>query len=411
MAQMQSIDQQFENKVTAIKTRRVHYFSGFDPRGAAYYLRLFKEEALKPTPNSGAVQVGRRRKVPGGMSAWDVQWGTGSNHVKTEHVFMSWDDIIRESWSRKPMVLLVEFFRAYMGILFDVRLSRVRQIFHSVYLTGILPAVFLMGALLLGVLIGVMGQLTATALVPQPMWSWLAVLFAWSVAVASVYAAWSYGQRKGVFWLLRIFHFVVQMGRRPVPGLASRTRAWVDQIVHMQEKEPVDEVILVGHSVGTLVMVDTVDALLQDERWQRLQVGRKTGMLTLGHCYPFVAMVPAAVEFREKLRRLSFDARLLWWDVTARIDPLCFFKAHPLVKTGVPHRGAPNPVMHDARFFQMYEPEHWQQIRKDKLLAHFLYLMTPDRSGNFHLYDVLYGPKPFAQQVNQGSTHVDTAKA
>ena len=47
----------------------------------------------------------------------------------------------------------------------------------------------------------------------------------------------------------------------------------------------------------------------------------------------------------------------------------------------------------------MYDPLHWAAIRRDKLQAHFLYLMTPDRPGNFDLIAMLYGPRRFEQQL------------
>ena len=56
-------------------------------------------------------------------------------------------------------------------------------------------------------------------------------------------------------------------------------------------------------------------------------------------------------------------------------------------------------MAHHPKFFQMYEPAHWAGIRPDKLRTHFLYLMTPDRVGNYQPFDVLYGPRPLAAQV------------
>lgn len=400
------------NNSAAIRRRRVHYFSGFDPRGAAYYQRLSQQEAAKPQPQGGVLSVGRRRKSLGGVPHWPVEWKSSSavdeTQVATDHVFMGWDDIIRAHWSRSPWALAVEFFRTYRGIFFDVSLKRTRGIYQTAFLTGVLPAVYLLGTLLLGIFLGGLGHWLAVGNAPSAH-GWV-VSAVWVLAAGAVATAWWYGTQKGLFWLLRIFHFIILMGRGPISGLEQRTRDWVEQMVRAQQADPVDEVVLVGHSVGTLVMVYALDGLLNDERWQHMQAGRKTLVLTLGQCYPFVAMVPKAHAFRDLLRRLSFDTRLLWVDVTARIDPLCFYNAHPLAKTGVPHANAPNPVRHTAKFFQMYEPEHWEQIKQDKLLTHFLYLMTPDRPGNFHLMDVLYGPRPFSDQWSL-APHADTSQA
>ncbi|MDP2073511.1 hypothetical protein [Hydrogenophaga sp.] len=373
----------------ALQRRRVHYFSGFDPRGPAHYHRLCRDEAAKPQPQGGVVQVDRREKQSRLFSRWQVSWqasADGPESVQTEHVFMSWDDLIRANWSRSPWALLREFVQTYVGIVRDVGPRRVKQMYDNAYLTGILPAVYLLGTLLLGVLVGLGASLVLGA------WGWLATL-------PVVAGLWAYGAHKGLFWLLRIFTFIIRMGRGPLPGLAARTRQWVDDMVQRQQEDPVDEVLLVGHSVGTLVMVDAVDQLMRDPRWQALQQGRTTGMVTLGQCCPFVALVPAAQTFRDTLQRVCSAPGLLWWDVSARIDPLCFYNTHPLARSGTAHEGLPLPVLHNAKFFQMYESANWARIRADKLQTHFLYLMTPDKVGNFHLADVLYGPRSLPQQV------------
>jgi hypothetical protein len=149
------------------------------------------------------------------------------------------------------------------------------------------------------------------------------------------------------------------------------------------------------------MMVDAIETLLRDERWLVLQRGRKTQLLTLGQCYPVISLVrrTKANEFRESLRRLCFSKHLCWWDVTAKIDPLCFYKAHPLVKTEIEYSKAPMPVLHSARFFKMYTAQSWERIRKNKFDAHLLYLRAPELNGNFNLFDVLFGPITFEQHV------------
>ncbi len=386
--------------------RRVHYFSGFDPRGAAYYHRLCEEEAAKPQVQGGTLSVGRRRRMGKLFNHWMVTWQSGGKYLKsveTQHVFMSWDDIIRNHWSKKPWALAKEFWLAYRGIIFDVDLSRVKQIFEGVYMTGILPAAYFLGSLLLGVLLSI-GLLSLSALMLGPQWlQWACQVFACLSGAGLVVALGVYGERRGLFWLLRIFTYVIRMGRSGIDGAEQRTQQWVEQVIQRQQEDPVDEVLLVGHSIGTLMMVGAVDALLQDPRWQALQQRRKTKVLTLGQCYPFIAMVPRpkAKLFKEALQRLSFHANLLWWDVTAKIDPLCFYRAHPLVKTNVDHSKALMPVLHSASFFKMSSPQSWAAIRQNKLDAHFLYLRAPELAGNFNLFDVLYGSNWFEHHVGR----------
>ena len=402
-----------KSDINQVMRRRVHYFSGFDPRGAAYYHRLCEEEASKPQVQGGILSVTRRRRMGKLFSQWVVCWNPPANSrcvpVETEHVFMSWDDIIRSNWSKRPLTLIKEFFQAYRGIIFDVDLSRVKQIFKGVYITGVLPGVYVLGSLVIVVLVA-LGLSQASALVLdgaglQGFWNFSSWVLVWFVAGALGGALGMYGERRGLFWLLRIFTYVIRMGRTGVADAEQRTSHWVASVIQRQQDDPVDEVLLVGHSIGALMMVSTIDALLQDPRWQALQQGQKTKVLTMGQCYPFIAMVPRpkAELFRQALKRLSFDQQLLWWDVTAKIDPLCFYRSHPLVKTGEDYSNSLMPISHLASFFKMYTPQSWAVIRQQKLDAHFLYLRAPEIAGNFNLLDVLYGPKLFELHVR--ATH------
>jgi hypothetical protein len=368
-----------------VKRRRVHYFSGFDPRGAAHYHRLCREEASKPQPHGGALQVGAREKISPMVSRWRVAWSadaSSARKVQTEHVFMGWDDLIRANWSRTPMALAREFVGTYVHIFRHIGAARVWRMYRPAFKAGALPLAVLLGPILVAALLGA----------AVGIWGWVIGLMA-AMLIGGL------ALRGGLLWLLRIYTFFTRMGRGPIDGHGARTAAWVEQIVAQQQADPVDEVLLVGHSVGTLIMVDTVDSLLRDARWQALQGARPTAVLTLGQSFPMVALAPAAHGFRDALQRLSQHASLCWWDVTARIDPLCFYNLHPLADAGVPKAGARWPVLHAARFMHMYEPARWARIRANKLQAHFLYLMTSDKPGNFSLMDVLYGPRSLSQQI------------
>lgn len=374
----------------AVQRRRVHYFSGFDPRGPAHYHRLCQTEAAKPQPQGGVVQVSPREKQSRLFSRWQVSWQASADApetVHTEHVFMGWDDMIRANWSRSPWALATEFAQTYAHIFRHVGAARVWRMYRPAFNTGALPLLVLIGPLLITALLA-------------------ALLGAWGAlgGLLLAIAVWGVATRAGLFWLLRIFTFFMRMGRSPLPGLQERCQSWVDDIVARQQADPVDEVLIAGHSVGTLMLVHAVDALLADQRWQALQQGRPTAVLTLGQSSPMVAMAPGATDFRAALQRLSHHTAVCWWDVTARIDPLCFYNLHPLAGSGVPHAQAPWPVRHTARFMHMYAPASWARIRANKLQAHFLYLATAERVGNFAFMDVFYGPRTLQQQMADKGT-------
>lgn len=373
------------SKAEMLRRRRVHYFAGFDPRGAAHYHRLCREEAAKPQPDPGTLVVGAREKLSTHMSRWPVSWSDpqeDATSVETEHVFMGWDDIVRANWSRSPAALAREFVQTYLHLFRHIGAGRVGRMYRPALLAGLLPllivALPLLLAALLGGVLGLQGVLSA--------------------AVGAT-AVWWFAARGGMLWLLRIFTFYTRMGKAPIPGHARRTREWTEAIIALQQSDPVDEVLLVGHSVGAVMMVDAVDALLRDTRWQAMQAGRPTMWLTLGQSFPLLALAPGAQAFRDTLARLCAHDSLRWWDVTARIDPLCFHGLAPLAGTAQHPPAMRWPVPHAARFMHMYDAASWRRVRADKLQAHFLYLATPQKRGNFSPLDVMYGPRTLPRQM------------
>ncbi len=312
---------------TPVRRRRVHYFSGFDPRGAGHYHRLFSQQGERPQPGGGSITTGARQRIGEMFHRWTVDWqpaapaaSADDAAVRTEHVFMSWDDIIRRHWSRQPLALLREFAAVQVAMMRDVGLRRVHALHPTALLTALLPLLWLVATLLVGgFVIAAMSALPLTALGDTGL-----VAVATGVGLALSGMLISLGAQAGLFWLMRIYHFILCMGRGQVAGMDERGQEWVEHVIERQSADPVDEVVLAGHSVGTLVMVEAVDQLLRDPRWQALQAGRRTAMLTLGQCYPCLALLPGAESFRHALLRLSRHPDLVWLDVTARIDPMCF---------------------------------------------------------------------------------------
>ena len=57
-----------------VKTRRVHYFPGFDPRGARFYHQLYQEEAPKQAALNGAeFEVSKRERINAHVSCWSIK--------------------------------------------------------------------------------------------------------------------------------------------------------------------------------------------------------------------------------------------------------------------------------------------------------------------------------------------------
>ena len=95
-------------KSTRVLTRRVHYFSGFDPRGAGHYHRLYRVESQKQsTHNSARIGVGARAKLNEIVSTWSIDADWSGQQTRTDYQFMHWDDLVRANWQRNTMRLWI----------------------------------------------------------------------------------------------------------------------------------------------------------------------------------------------------------------------------------------------------------------------------------------------------------------
>jgi hypothetical protein len=391
----------------SVTTRCVFYFGGFDPRGAGRYHKLFRKEADRYQNEHTTITTGPRLKSADSLNYWRVEFTEKregkeqTTKVNTTHVFMSWDDIIRKYWPNSAIEIISSFFSIYFCYDSWTALNRVRKNFYPAFFSGLLPLAFFV---LYVANIGAIFHLTRDSFKFSSflaLQTFLKLTFHIFMAIAVTYFFYFVANRIGIFWLIRIYRFNIFFAKQKIEEIKQRQEEWVEKIISQQIENPADEIIFSGHSVGTLLVIGVIDKLLNDKRWIHIQRGTKTQLLTLGQCYPFITSMPCAVDFRKCLQRICTNKNVVWLDVTARIDPLCFHSMHPLQHTDIDTRTLIQPVLYSARFFKMYNAAHWKKIKRNKMLVHFLYLMTPDKKNGFNVYDFFYGPDTFQNKFLQ----------
>lgn len=377
------------NDAGPIRTRRIYYISGFDPRGARYYHRLYRDEAVRQAATAGfEVQVGARGVGAGRDAAWSVRadWPDGQS-VRSDYRFLAWDDIIRRHWERSPWRVLANGLVGYRRYIGGGAFARLKRSHRGALFSGLFPIVFLaLWAVLVACALAAgaaFGQLlapgwvgaTGTALVLGGGALWLGRVL---------------GDRLGLFWLLRTYLFVEEWGAVGCPLLEERIDRFAAQIARDQEAAPVDEVLLVGHSVGAVIA-----AAVASRRVRRQGEGAvPLKLLTLGQCVPLLAFIPQAEAFRREVADLVVDGRVAWFDVTAKVDPLCFHAVNPAVVCDAPATAPGMTIMHNARFFRMFRPQTYRRLRRDKLRLHFQYLMSAELETGYDYFRITAGPRP-----------------
>jgi pimeloyl-ACP methyl ester carboxylesterase len=150
-----------------------------------------------------------------------------------------------------------------------------------------------------------------------------------------------------------------------------------------------DEILIVGHSVGTQIAVAAVARALARLGNRDIRLS----LLTLGHTIPLEALHPTAQRFRAEIMAVAGDRRVTWIDVSAAIDSACFPLCDPLQASGLaqPDPSDPKPKIVSARFPKLFRPESYAVLRREFRRAHFQYLLSAELPGDYDYFLITAG--------------------
>ncbi|SPD67952.1 conserved protein of unknown function (plasmid) [Cupriavidus taiwanensis] len=371
-----------------VRRRKVYYVSGFDPRGATFYHRLYREESAKQAVHhGGSVAVGSRSRLGEHVSAWNVDSKWDGHSVSTEYQFLHWDDLVRRHWEPSLPRLVWSTLASYARYIGCGAFGRLSKTFRGPFFSALYPLVYLavLVVLSLGLGIGASAALSAVGL-----HGWLAVAGGMAAGAVLFGGGVALANRLAVFWLLRIYRFVQAWGEREPEDVRQRIDAFADWIRRDLEASPCDEALVVGHSVGSIVGVSLAarlaDALTPAQR-------RGLTLVTLGQCIPLLSLMPSATAFRRDLQRLSAEREMQWLDMNARADSLCFSQANPLDISGIAGAAAGRPTAQVVRPFRMFGKQEYARMKRSKQRLHFQYLMASAVPNEYDYFRMTAGPR------------------
>jgi len=203
-----------------IRTRRVYYIGGFDPRGAVYYHRLYEEEAAKQGGNIGVhIEVGPRFKVAPHQDCWTIKSEWHGHTTTTDYCFLSWEDIVREYWRPGIFSLLLTTIKGYIRFARCGALGRIRTNYRGPFYSGLYPIAFL-------ALVAACSLVAGGTIAVMLANSGLYAIPACGLGLVVLAMCFRYGMkladRLGVLWLLKTYLFVYNLGESLPHGLKER---------------------------------------------------------------------------------------------------------------------------------------------------------------------------------------------
>ena len=402
-----------------VARRHVIFFSGFDPKGASYYHALYRAEALKQAPvNAMALKVAARQRDSDGNSTWAVSAELLDGRCcETTFEFVRWDDIVRRHWPRNIWRQLKDVFVACTVALRGYAIVPVWKVSRRTLAALALPVFFLGGGLVLSSGLGaLLAMLLYTGALAGGKGSG-GLVAAVGGLLAMGLGLWCtrlLEARLNPTWLVNIFSFTAKRLRGQVPELEARLDAAAEKLATKMRARDVDEILVVGFSVGSILSVSVVARALQALNDPACDGAIRTNspapkelsapdcptlsLLTLGHCIPILGLHPQAIAFRQELKLLAQTQTLRWidfssvtdWGSFALIDPIKFCKVVP--ETTAEGGMLANPLMRSPRFHTLFAPSSYIELRRNKRRLHLQYLMAAELAGEYDYFAITAGP-------------------
>ena len=384
-----------------VKQRQVFYIHGFDPRGAAHYHRLYRDQAAKQSKLNGLnIKVSRRQR----QSSHSHQWQLDTEYTHTDYCYLSWDDIIRAHWSKNWWQILGDFFHCLFAYVLTGRIFTFARHSYKQLIAGLFPVIYICSSVIVsGWLAVYLSKLvpwqslpTAIQAAQLPLhWLFGILLFA-----LFMHGCKRVGDKLAVFWLLRIYAFALNWASGKITPLESKIEHFAGDISRAIQNLDNDEIVIVAHSVGTMVVIPSLaKALASLPNDPVLWANKRVVLMTLGQCIPLLSFQPKAHDFKTHLQLLGQDSRLLWLDYTAPTDGACFPLLDPITSCGLARTPNAGPYLLSPRFFALYHAPHYKKLRRAWYTMHFLYLMANDKLGVYDYFAFTAGPKRIASQI------------
>jgi hypothetical protein len=257
-----------------VTRRHVYHVAGYDPIDAgAQYRRFTRQlEVFRRTWNVDATSSGLEQPAAESRAWWTVKARAGDWQVEAVHEVLLWDDIVRGDFKRALPARLLDAARVYLdyiatGTMFRYIAANPRY------------AIFFLFPVLALVLFAAAGWIVARLLT-----AWIGLAGAGAVAVGLiagiavfyVLLQWP-GRRWRVEQLLDdwICAHDYLHGRRA--DIDARLDRFAETLLAQVRAAEVDEIVLVGHSLGAMLVLDILVRALARHHTEIRAASRGTG--------------------------------------------------------------------------------------------------------------------------------------
>jgi pimeloyl-ACP methyl ester carboxylesterase len=374
-----------------IGRRHVFHIGGYDPIDPERQFERFRLSlsSFERTWNvsSQTSAIAETSKV---SACWDVEaWGP---NWKTRMTFemLRWDDLIlrdsqRGMWSRLGQSWYSLFDFVVTGAWFRYVYANWRY------------AVFFIFPYLYVVLFGLAGAAIAYAVTRLSGLTGVYAAISGIFIAAAIFLGLMHwlGPRRRINHVLddAIFSRQFLYGQRP--EMEQRIDDFASKIIERARKADVDEILVVGHSLGAaLTMAAVARALKQDP--QLANHGPTLCVLTVGATIPKFSLHPKGDRIRQATQIVADELSIQWTEYQARDDAISFYRFDPVTLKRV-SRDHPDgrPNIRRVQIHSMMDPASFRRHRFHYMRMHYQFLMGNGRRAPYDYCMIICGPLDF----------------
>jgi pimeloyl-ACP methyl ester carboxylesterase len=374
-----------------IGRRHVFHIGGYDPITPDKQLERFRLSLsrFERTWNvsSRTYEIGHTTDA---SSSWEVHaWGPNWTTRVTFEI-LRWDDLVLAD-SRRGM--LSRLYQSTLTLLDFVANGTLFRYF----LGNWKYAVFFIFPYVSIAIFGLGSAVMAYALTQQ-----LGVAGLWAAAFGIFIAVLTYTAL--IHWLdprRRIKHalddaiFSRQFLCGQRPEMETRIDNFASRILDRVRKDDVDEIVIVGHSLGAAMAIAAVARGLKHDP-QFAEHGPPLCVLTVGATIPKFSLHPKGEQFRQAARAVANKIPIQWVEYQARDDVISFYRFDPVsLKRASPDGSDGRPNIRRVQMHSMMNAASFRRHRFDFMRLHYQFLMGNDLRAAYDYCMITCGPLEF----------------
>jgi hypothetical protein len=375
-----------QNDSPAIRSRLVFHFGGYEPVPPIRTYRRFIRELQRFQQTWSVTSSASAPVIATDRANWVILSNGPNWTVKTDHQLFRWDDIMagyadRPTWWRLPIGLLAFIDFVVGGALWGYARTSWRYALFFLY-----PYLLLLMMVLISCYAGE-----------------LAVRATGSIAVGIAAAVLAFillyvGTKRWTYVSIALDDWI--FSRRYIrgsdPELELRLDAVAEEIIAADRAGAVDEILLLGHSLGAVLAVEALDRALQ-RKPDLGSRGPRLALVTAGSSILKIGLHRAAGRLRDALVRVSRAPGLFWVDYQALADVMNFYRTDPVRECGLQPTG--RPIIRSVRIRHMLQPASYSRVRRNLYRVHCQFVSANDRRAVYDYFMFVCGPVAAEQQA------------